>query len=206
MIFEKPKNVLRKRTVFFDSPQMCRKDICLFLTLVSLLIPQVLLAQNAFGGGIAKIARHDKREGGVKFFEAFDKSETSGWGLLFRRDLFEKQPSSDDALLHYEELPKCKKSEVELEEVFQDSAGSEGLDVLYYTPTDLEQAQKASSYPRAIAAYQPALVKDPQTGKADPVQEFARIIQVKCLPTRFHFVYLGSKRYIEIRTGDRAWD
>ena len=103
-------------------------------------------------------------------------------------------------------LPDCLKPEVRLKETFFDSPGSETLDVIYFNPDDPSQRTKANKSTGNVVPYQASLFLDKDAPEVDDWQLFARRAGIRCLPTHFRFRYIGSKRYMEHREGDRAFD
>lgn len=163
-------------------------------------------AQELLTDERVRIARHDRRVS--RFVLRDDKESTpiDHWGIVFRRSFWEEKAAREEQLLHYEELPNCSESKTSLEEVFQLTPGSDAFDVLYYSADDKEQRKKARGYFAYAVAYNSALIADPDTNIPDQIQEFARFIGIECLPTRFRFTFIGSRRYMEFRTGDKAWE
>lgn len=109
-------------------------------------------------------------------------------------------------LLSHEELPACEKSGRRLHEVSDHTPGSEKLDVLYYRGDDPGQQKKAEAYEGLKSVYDPNLWIRTDTNRPDVWQLLARSAKIECLPTRFHFVYIGSKRYMEFREGEAAFE
>lgn len=103
-------------------------------------------------------------------------------------------------------LPDCLKPEVRLREVFYDTPGSETLDVIFFNPDDAEQRKKANQSKGNVVPYQAVLFLDRNEPEVDDWQLFARRAEIRCLPTHFRFRYVGSKRYMEHREGERAFD
>lgn len=108
-------------------------------------------------------------------------------------------------LIGYHPLPRCEISEVQLQEIRHHTSGSEFYDVLYFNETDEKQAANAADYRKKAVAYRAALIDEPKKGGPDQWQVLARMVQIPCLPARFHFAYIGGKRYVSIRTGEHAW-
>lgn len=169
--------------------------------LLFLASPASLLAQESYlNDPSIIIQRHDRRESRT-IFES-DGDDLDNWALVI---------SNSDTLgrhgdvLQYEELPACAEAQVRLAEVHYNTPGTENDDILFYSSKDAAQAAHAARYKNRKAAYKAALIADSQTGVPDEDQVFARFIGVRCLPTRFRFVFIGSKRYAELRSGDDAW-
>ena len=108
-------------------------------------------------------------------------------------------------LVSVDPLPNCTKPQVRLEEVFDHSNDSDQFDMLYYNYSDKEQSRRANEWPGNVTGYEPKLYLDEEHRQPDFWQNFARVIRISCLPTRFRFTYIGSRRYREFREGERAW-
>ncbi len=108
-------------------------------------------------------------------------------------------------LLKQRDVPICAKPNVRLEEVHDFTPGSERLDAVFYDKKNSEQQAQAKAWSGIKVAYEPLLFTRKDTGKPDFWQFFAHRLELECLPTRFRFVNIASKRYMEFREGERAW-
>lgn len=111
----------------------------------------------------------------------------------------------EKVLLRQRDVPPCTKPNVRLEEVHDFTPGSEKLDVMFYEKKNSEQQARANAWTSTKVAYDPLLFTRKDTGKPDFWQFFAHRLELECLPTRFRFVNIGSKRYMEFREGEKAW-
>ncbi len=146
-----------------------------------------------------RIERHDRRRTAQVI--AKEESELQHlWGVYYGR-----RENRTGHILNYTELPLCRQSVLELKEVAAVERGSDMLDILYFQQNDKMQLEKARVYRGTAIAYSPALMEDQQTREIDVWQQLARFSGIDCLPTRFRFVRVGGKRYVEFRKGDVAW-
>jgi hypothetical protein len=165
-----------------------------------------LHAENYLEDYRITIQRHDKRNSSVRFKDALVSKDSILWGLLFDSSIWQSPSAEEARVVDYEALPQCRESKVTLYEL-QTAAESFGKnqDIIYYNEKDRNQVSLAKNFPGIAVAYQAALIRDPQTNDLPLAQVFARFIRVQCLPTRFRFSEIGSKRYAEFRTGSEAW-
>jgi hypothetical protein len=103
-------------------------------------------------------------------------------------------------------LPRCQKPDVRLIEVHFHSPGTDQLDVLYYEQGNENDREKVARYKDRKIEYPVQITVDRTTLEVDDWQLFSRRLDLHCLPTRFRFVFVGSRRYKEYREGDRAFD
>ena len=160
-------------------------------------------AQIYLNDNNVRVARHDKRRTSYKFPSTKDQLNKAG--MLYQKNIYKPLGYHDRYLQHYEELPRCSRSQQKLIEVKHHTPGSEKFDVVYYSADEQRDRTQASQYGKGAIAYNPALLRDPKTNRTDYWQEFARFIRIHCLPTRFRFITVGKKRYMEFRTGAKAW-
>lgn len=113
----------------------------------------------------------------------------------------------DKAAILYSMPDKCTESKVVMDEVFHHTEGSEKLDLLIYDMRDPEQVRKAKNFNTATTPWDPTYDMSAGYETIDAkMQDLARVMAPNCLPARYRFVYVGSKRYNEIRYGDKAWE
>jgi len=169
-----------------------------------LLWPALAAAQDYLLNESSVVMRHDKRQSFTKFEVDLEKNPLSAWGMYYFN---ENDEDLSKYVLSYDALPKCERSDVLLIPVGGETPGTETHDVIYYDSDDVHQSAKAKEYQgdTPVIAYEAAFAVDPQTGSVDKSQQFARFLGIPCLPARFHFVYVGSKRYAEYRIGEEAW-
>ncbi len=163
------------------------------------------LAADYIANSEIKVARHDKRRTRFTFHRGESSQPRFLAGLMFERYYWEERDDIEKRFISYEELDTCTKPEVRRDRVFQVTPGTDEFDVVYFNPNDERQLTSARKYKGRVIPYEPALLRDKKTDVADQWQVFARFIQVKCLPTRFHFTYVGQERYMEFRMGEEAW-
>jgi hypothetical protein len=174
--------------------------------ILALFIATQASAQEYFDDPTVQVARHDKRKSNVKLPRGSDSAPLEYWGLLFEQPWAERIDRHKTSLVHYEKLPNCEKSDVRLEQIYQYSTLTDVFDVVYYSEADPGQVRRAKKLNTPSVAYQAALVRDEETGLTDTLQTYARFLQIRCLPTRFRYVDIGSKRYREFRTGAAVWE
>lgn len=168
--------------------------------------PTPAAAQEYFDDPTIQVARHDRRKSNIRLPRGNRSAPLEYWGLLFEQPWAERINRQKTSLVHYEKLPDCTKSDVRLEQIYQYSTLTDVFDVVYYSDENPTQVRKAKKLTTPVVAYQPALVRDENTGLTDTLQTYARFLQIRCLPTRFRYVDIGSKRYREFRTGDAVWE
>ncbi len=120
--------------------------------------------------------------------------------LVFRRDPADMPPGTGT----YDFLPRCDRPEVRREPV-SDAGAPPPFDVLFYAPDDPDQVRRKDSYPGQVAPYLDTAAVNP-FAPPSVVQSFARMVRVRCLPTRFRLVPDGRGTAAEYREGIRAWD
>lgn len=177
------------------------------LTIAASALPSAAFAADYLSDPEVKIARHDKRKTGTVFTNPY-RSTAEGlsyFAFVFTPSQSEQARLARSGLIRYDPLPTCNSSQVELRKVFEHTPVSDLFDILFYSPDDQNQTKQVRSYRGLARPYDPALRRDPATGTSDGWQQFARFAGVRCLPTRFHFVEIGSQRYIAYREGDEAW-
>lgn len=128
---------------------------------------------------------------------------TLGTGFI---EVLRTEPSSFPAGAGtYDILPECTARTVSRDEVYSNTYGTDLLDIVYYDGQENDQSAKAERWPGVAVPFLQGAAANPYVS-TDRIQWFARIIGLRCLPTRFHFVNVESKRYIELREGDAAWE
>ena len=168
-------------------------------------------AQERFLGGdetdIIKVTSHSTA---IAFEDerAFSKSEDPTepnlkflFGLRFYnpKDNLIPGAGTDDS------LPDCDKANVRQDEIVNDSADLDLIDLLFYNYEDKDQMARARNWDRPTAPYLPGDLYNPHSLK-DPQQLFARWVNLICLPTRVRRVYNGEGvALLEYREGAKAW-
>ena len=105
-------------------------------------------------------------------------------------------------------LNTCSGNSVRRKQVFQNSPGSEKIDVLYFDSNSQRDQQNLARYKRGAIAYN---YSKPSGEEENLFKDmgfwgiFARKIGVRCLPTRAHYIIDGDKRFLEIIEGEDAW-
>ena len=81
--------------------------------------PLPVFAVDYLNNPTVRVARHDKRPSKVKFPTVAESEEEPllSWSTLYERHSLEQQSQIEQLVESYEELPHCKKSEVQLTEV-----------------------------------------------------------------------------------------
>lgn len=173
------------------------------IALLAVAEPAPLLSQESDDEAKAPVAFRSTKKSSVRF--ASPNSNFPRAAVLFHMKKTDAEKFREEHFISHDHLPNCERAEILLEEVYDYTKNSEHLDILYYNPDDSSQIQRARSYTGYIAPYIAFLYADPELGEPNFIQNFARIVGVKCLPTRFRFVEIGQKRYAEFRTGAKAW-
>lgn len=193
-------------TLLGNPPPAARLVAGLAIALAVLGSAQITSAQDYLLDPNIKVERHNKRTTRTEFPRNAKISPLDQWGLMFEQSVANSNIPEEANLIQFEALSRCEKPDVKLLDVHHHTPGTESDDVLYYSPDDAEQRAKAEKYSGFKVAYQPALMRNPQTGQPEYWQAFARFLQIECLPVRFRFTYVGSVRYMEFRSGDAAWE
>ena len=167
--------------------------------------PLVANAQEFLLDADVPIAEHNRRTSSHQLLPQNSKEQELAWAISFRASIFEPPDENQRAALNYRHIPLCSEARTDVEPVYQDTPGSEYLDLVIYSAEDSVQNSQAQAHQGKTLAYDPLLKPDPRTGRVDPLQEFGRMLNPECLPMRFRFVYVGSKRYQEIRYGEDVW-
>lgn len=169
------------------------------------------LAQDYLLEDTAEIASHKRKSSHVNFQKnkdaSSDFSKATIIGYLFKPGANDPYRGIDDQILNYQGLSKCTESKVILDEVFHHTEGSEAIDFILYDYKDSSQVSKTKGQKRAIIPWDPNY--DPGAGHMTVdarLQDLARTMNPQCLPSSFRFIYSGSKRYLETKTGDKAWE
>ena len=181
-----------------------------FCALVSVLVLfnselELAEAQEFLIDADVPIAEHNRRSSANLLLSQNSKEQDLAWAISFRASIFEPPDENQRAALNYQHVPLCTEARTHIEPVYQDTPGSEYLDLVIYSAEDSIQRNQAQAHQGKTLAYDPLLKPDPLTGRVNPLQEFGRMLNPECLPMRFRFVYVGSKRYQEIRYGGDVW-
>lgn len=142
---------------------------------------------------IDKVVEHKKSQSRVRLHSDHNNEN---WGITIRP----KKPLNVEDL-EYKDIPRCKESGVRRKRLGTLIHAAEIFDVVYYhredSPPPLSQL--------FAVAYSPRLPVDRTDGKPLYWQNFARVANIRCLPTRFR-MYRGSDgNFIEYREGESAW-
>jgi hypothetical protein len=112
----------------------------------------------------------------------------------------------DKEALAFQSISPCMTDEVKLDEVFHHTDGTDNFDVLIYDPRFLQEKKRAKNYSGVKVPWDPLFDATDNDGSEEGFfQDLARLLKPECLPARFRFVYIGSKRYMEIRYGKKVW-
>ena len=126
--------------------------------------------------------------------------------LSYRPDLssaFSK--GADDLSYRLRELPHCPEPGLRRVEVFSKSRARSLMDMIFYSPDSVPQNAAALRYSgraRLVSYRSGSFSAGAQMGAGS----WAERLDVRCLPTRFHFVTVNDKHFMEYREGERAWD
>lgn len=177
-------------------------------------------AQDLINESTAPVEVHEKKTSSVSFPKNIyipskpnsedqeagnELSSSTSYMLFVPRDEI-NDPSFKKALV-YELPPTCREAKTEMNEVFHHTEGTENLDILVYNSSDVSQADKIKKYDKVSVPWDPSY--DPTEGqetKDARFQDLIRVLNPECLPARYRFVYVGSKRYNEIRYGLKAFE
>ncbi len=106
----------------------------------------------------------------------------------------------------YDAKPDCPAGAVRRVAVLYDTKELDDFDLTYYNYEDPKQSAAASQLRTPTAPYLVGDMYNPYRDKRSLQQNFARFFDVRCLPTRLHYVYEGSRRFEEYREGEAAWE
>ena len=181
----------------------------LFLNLVLDVNAQDLINQNT-----APIALHEKKTSAVSFPVESKVSGQKPEEVLSSKVAYitfvpkdEIDSKEFEKALRYYIPSKCTESKLVMEEVYHDTEGSEKLDIVIFDGRDSEQKRKASQVKTPTVPWDPTYDTTAGYETIDAkLQDLARALNPECLPAKFHFLYVGSKRYNEIRYGDKVWE
>ena len=177
----------------------------------SLVCPPTVVAQEYLGSKSIPVATHQKRPSRNTFTAETSgqrsfKTGTTAWGTLFSPNAEARKKLDTGRMISYLDLPACEESKVELKQVYKETSLAKAFDVVFYSGESSAQRAKAKKHGSRTVKYSPALIARKDSGEPDLWQQFARFVSIECLPTRYRFVTIGSKRYEEYRTGDKAWE
>ncbi len=182
------------------------------LVLLSFLSITNVLAQDYLFDTDLEIASHKRKASSVNFStssgttpEEIQKNTVIGY--LFKPGDNDPYEGMDEMIMLYHNLPTCSEDKVILNEVFHHTEGSEAIDFIVYNYQDSSQSKLAKSQERVVVPWDPNY--DPSAGYTSmdaQFQDLARVMSPDCLPTSFRYIYSGSKRYREARTGSKAWE
>jgi hypothetical protein len=165
----------------------------------------------------APVAQHNRKKSPVVFplsgtataraDELESQMEKMVFGVFFIPPVTQEQSKVDKEALTYHAIDACRKDEVELDEVYHDTPGSEAVDLVIYDPRYRSEINSARKYSGVSVPWDPLYDISSESQSIDAhMQDLARVLSPDCLPARFRFVYIGSKRYQEIRYGKKAWE
>lgn len=198
--------------------QMANLHIKLFIVIFFFVSP--VYAQDFLHESTAPVAVHEKKTSAVSFptqryipAAVSDKDQEVSASLSSTTSyiLFIPREQSEDPYfkkaLQYTLPITCKDSKVEMQEVFHHTEGTDALDILIYNAKDTSQSAAAARFSKIRIPWDPSY--DPSEGQETSdarFQDLIRILDPECLPARFKFVYVGSKRYNEIKYGSKAFE
>lgn len=102
-------------------------------------------------------------------------------------------------------LPSCSENKVQRQVAGLIGGEIDIYDFVLYDGSSREQVNLAKSYQGLAVPYRGGKVVD-NHDKTDSFLLLALTMDIRCLPTRFHFVKENRSRYMEHRIGQRAWD
>ncbi len=105
----------------------------------------------------------------------------------------------------YDAKPNCTASAVRHAPVVYDSSELAWFDMVVYSYEDNRQVARAEAWELPTAPYLEGDLYNPYRSR-DLQQSFLRVFDIRCLPTRFHYITLNGERVLEYREGERAWD
>lgn len=146
------------------------------------------------------IAEHVKRNSNVKL-----TLSTGAEAEIPDTILLPEVGSQPNGVGTFDVVPRCERSQVRREPLLEYSEGSEAIDLVYFDHSDPDQVKRAETWPGVVVPYLDSAVYNPYA-EQDRLQCFARVLTLRCLPTRFRFTEFEGRRVSEFREGSSAWD
>lgn len=114
-------------------------------------------------------------------------------------------PAETERKTEFGYLPNCGASAVRQTQVFERTEEAQAFDYLFYADADPGQKAMVASAPAkttAIPYFNSTKIVDPMLLTS---QRLALSLNIQCLPTRFRFVLVDGKNFLEYREGSEAW-
>ena len=149
-------------------------------------------------------AKHEKRSSHNKFAaKKTAKNDTLGEELVFAYPVekVEIPPGAGT----YDVKPACAESRVRQNPVLVDSPELNMFDIVYYDYHDNAQAKRVLDWKGSTEPYLEGDLTNPYRLEDTIQQPLARLLAIKCLPTRVRYIFVDGIRYEEYREGDEAW-
>ena len=160
----------------------------------------LLLPQASAGQGTDEnpsVVRYPPRSG----IDLPEGSKATSFKLQTLEDQFKQNEDAAEQEPTLNALPACSAPSVRRLQVFHASSGASALEAFYYDPSDPKQAAKAGTFKRSVA-----YVAGGKLSELEPILSFASTLNLRCLPTLFHYPMEDGKRFIEFREGAEAWN
>ena len=129
-------------------------------------------------------------------------------GENYAKELRPRKRATENPTLqsfYLKELPLCVGSTVRKEPVQQVPLFFPN-NVVYYSPTDVQQSGKARNAAGGLIPYRAGRNKrSKQFNMTEQNLIYADFIDLRCLPTRFSYIEQDGLNYAEWREGDSAW-
>ena len=168
---------------------------CLFF-----LYPGTLKAQSlsAAEHAAAPVAKHAKQDSKVKL----PTDDTVSIAMAYTIKGMKIPPGAGT----YDVKPDCSKPDVRRQPVYYDTDELKFFDLLYYNYHSSAQTRQADLWEGPTVPYLEGHLSNPARDHKNLQQEFGRFFDIRCLPTRVHYVFVDGVRWEEYREGERAWD
>ena len=100
--------------------------------------------------------------------------------------------------------PNCEKGGIRKVPVLFDSRHLDYFDLLYYQMSEPAQASQAASWSKLAVPFLEGDLSNPFRKHDTLLQEYARFFDIRCLPTRVHYIFENGRRFEEYREGTEA--
>ena len=106
----------------------------------------------------------------------------------------------------YDGKPLCKEDRIRSKPVYFPTKELQDFDMKIYDYKDKEQVKQAKQSSTPTVPYIEGDRYNPKRDRLNLQQSYARFFDIRCLPTRIHYVKRGGRLIEEYREGARAWD
>lgn len=102
-------------------------------------------------------------------------------------------------------IPNCERAGIRREQVGAANMGNVfSLDFVVFSDDDREQIDEAKTWQGPALIYRSGQAIA-QVAEDEPLLPFISTLDIRCLPTRFHYVNEKGRQFAEYREGHEAW-